>query len=87
MKSILTTRQVAKELGVRIGAVYGYIREGTLQAYKIGGYSKRRHWRIKIVDLEAFINSRGAEQNTLRRSKNASQGQVAVSAPHSEGGR
>ena len=81
MRNILTTRQVAEELGVKIGAVYSYIREGTLKAYKIGGYSKRRHWRIKRTDFEVFIN-RGAEQNTLGRSKNANQGQVAVSAPH-----
>jgi len=81
LKTILTTRQVAEELGVKIGAVYSYIREGTLKAHKIGGYSKRRHWRIKAIDLESFINGRGAEQNTLRRSKNATQEQVAVSAP------
>lgn len=87
MRTILTTRQVAEELGVKIGAVYSYIREGSLKAYKIGGYSKRRHWRIKVADLEAFINGRGAEQNTLRRSNKATQGQVAVSAPQDKGGR
>lgn len=84
MRNILTTRQVAEELGVKIGAVYSYIKEGTLRAYKIGGYSKRRHWRIKVTDLESFINGRGAEQNMLRRSKKATQGQVAVSAPQSK---
>lgn len=83
MRNILTTRQVAEELGVKIGAVYSYIREGTLKAYKIGGYSKRRHWRIKRTDFEAFIN-RGAEQNTLTQVRK-SQGQVVASAPHSKG--
>jgi len=83
LKTILTTRQVADELGVQIGAVYSYIREGTLKAHKIGGYSNRRHWRIKVKDLEAFINGGGAEQNTLKRSNKASQEQVAVSAPQS----
>lgn len=57
MRTILTTRQVAEELGVTIGAVYGYIKEGTLKAHKIGGFSKRRHWRIKVTDLEEFIGN------------------------------
>jgi len=61
LKTILTTRQVAEELGVQIGAVYGYIREGTLKAHKIGGDSSRRHWRVKRTDLEAFINNGGAK--------------------------
>jgi len=69
LRNILTTRQVAEELGVKIGAVYSYIREGTLKAHKIGGYSNRRHWRIKAKDLETFINGGGAEQDTLRQSK------------------
>lgn len=87
MRTILTTRQVAEELGVTTHTVRQYIAEGTLRAYKIGGYTKRRHWRIKVVDLDAFINGRGAEQNTLGRSKNANQEQVAVSAPQRKGGR
>ena len=58
-----------------------YIKNGTLKAHKIGGYSKRRHWRIKTTDLESFINNGGAGQNTLGRSKIVSQEQIAVSAP------
>jgi len=81
LRTILTTRQVAEELGVKIGTVYSYIREGTLRAHKIGGYSKRRHWRIKVKDLESFINGWGAEQAHGETSKKASPEQVAVSAP------
>ena len=57
---ILTTHQVAKELGVSLTTVYQYIYAGKLKAYKLGGYSKKRHWRIKESDLESFID--GSEQ-------------------------
>ena len=80
MKTILTTKQVAKEVGVTIGTIYSYIYAGTLKAHKIGGYSKRRHWRIKVTDLEAFINDGRAVQNTLRQSSIALQDKVAVTA-------
>ena len=53
---ILTTHQVAEQLGVSLTTVYSYIYEDKLKAYKMGGYSKRRHWRIKESDLELFIN-------------------------------
>lgn len=81
MRNILTTRQVAEELGVAIGAVYSYIREGTLKAHKIGGYSSRRHWRIKVRDLETFIDRGGAGQNTGKQVSNTCPEQVAVPAP------
>jgi len=87
LRTILTTRQVAEELGVSLITVYSYIREGTLKAYKLGGYSKRRHWRIKVVDLESFIIGRGAEQvsgesKLIPKSKVAMHPD-AVSAPQS----
>ena len=81
MRNILTTKQVAEELGVTVGTVYGYINNKTLKAHKIGGYTKRRHWRVKVVDLDSFINDGGAEQNTLVQVRK-NQGQVAVPAPH-----
>ena len=58
MQKLLTTRQVAKVLGVsELETVYSYIREGKLKAYKIGGSGKsKRHWRIRETDLEAFVN-------------------------------
>ena len=83
MRTVLTTKEVAEALGVSKFTIYGYIHEGTLDAHKIGGSSKKRHWRIKVSDLEKFINNGGAEQNTLGRKLNANQEQVAVSAPPS----
>jgi len=42
---------------------------------------------MKILSLEAFINGRGAKQNTLGRNLNANQEQVAALAPQSVGGK
>lgn len=81
---ILTTRQTAKELGVSLTTVYSYIYEGKLKAHKLGGYSKRRHWRIKEEDLEAFINNgqeagtrQGKQENSSCDRSPASPGQRA----------
>ncbi len=60
MSNILTTQEVAEELKVTILSVYSYIREGTLRAYKMGGHSKRRHWRVKRADLDTFITNKEA---------------------------
>ena len=57
---ILTTHQVAKELGVSLTTVYQYIYSGKLTAHKLGGTSSRRHWRIKESDLELFVDGNGA---------------------------
>lgn len=56
---ILTTHQVAEQLGVSLTTVYSYIYSGMLKAHKLGGQTSRRHWRIKESDLETFINNGG----------------------------
>lgn len=57
MEKLLTTRQVADILQVaKLDTVYRYIASGKLKARKLGGYCKKRHWRIKLEDLEAFVN-------------------------------
>lgn len=58
---LLTTKEAAEMLGIHLVTLYGYISDGRLKALKLpgSGDSKRRHWRIKESDLEAFINSNG----------------------------
>ncbi|MBA7499205.1 hypothetical protein ES704_01945 [subsurface metagenome] len=56
MNSLLTTSEVAKALGMSRDTVYGYIKRGELKASKPGGYTRKKHWRIKLKDFEAFIN-------------------------------
>lgn len=60
MNGLLTTRQASAILGVNLYTLYNYIYAGTLRAHKLGGYNKRRHWRIKEQDLEAFINGQAS---------------------------
>lgn len=68
MEKLLTTRQVAEILGItELDTIYRYIKSGLLRATKLGGYDKRRHWRIKPQDLEAFVN--GNNQQTSAGSR------------------
>lgn len=55
MNGILTVRQVALKLTLSNTTIYRYIHAGSLKAYKIGGLSAKRHWRIKTEDLDEFI--------------------------------
>ena len=52
LKSFLTVRQVAKELGLTEYRIRQLIREKQIRATKI------KQWRIKPGDLESFIKSR-----------------------------
>lgn len=52
LKSFLTVRQVAKELGLTEYRIRQLIRERQIRATKI------KQWRIKPEDLEKFIKSR-----------------------------
>ena len=58
MNSLLTASETAKVLGMSRDTVYGYIRRSELKASKPGGYTKKKHWRIKLKDLEAFVNTK-----------------------------
>ncbi len=52
LKSFLTVRQVAKELGLTEYRIRQLIREKQIRATKI------KQWRIRREDLDKFIRSR-----------------------------
>jgi excisionase family DNA binding protein len=52
-EQMLTTAQVAKRLQVTQKTVVGWIQAGKLPAYKLG-----RLWRVKLGDLDAFLEER-----------------------------
>lgn len=58
----ITTKRACEILEIKkLGTLYGYIKSGKLKAYKIGGNSRsKRHWRIKLKDLEEFITKYSA---------------------------
>ena len=57
-KNLLTPEQVAGILQVHILTIYGYIREGKLDAIRLG-----RSYRITPLDLEQFIESNRIKNN------------------------
>lgn len=83
MKVILNTRQAASRLGIHINTVYQYIHSGILKAHKIGGSTKRRHWRIYEEDLLAFVNghSIGNGTDTWRQKPTISKVARQVASP------
>jgi excisionase family DNA binding protein len=56
--NLLTPEQVAGILQVHILTIYGYIREGKLDAIRLG-----RSYRITHQDLEQFIESNRINNN------------------------
>jgi len=56
--NLLTPEQVAGILQVHILTIYGYIREGKLDAIRLG-----RSYRITPQDLEQFIESNRIKNN------------------------
>ena len=56
--NLLTPEQVAGILQVHILTIYGYIREGKLDAIRLG-----RSYRITPQDLEQFIESNRINNN------------------------
>lgn len=58
---VLTVREVALRLAVSNATVYRYIADGSLKAFKLGGHSAKRHWRIRLDDLNDFIMSNSRE--------------------------
>jgi len=56
--NLLTPEQVAGILQVHILTIYGYIREGRLDAIRLG-----RSYRITPQDLEQFIESNRINNN------------------------
>jgi excisionase family DNA binding protein len=58
--NLLTPEQVASILQLHILTIYGYIREGKLDAIRLG-----RSYRITPKDLEQFIESNRINNNKL----------------------
>jgi len=52
MHTLLTVEQAAATLQIRPKTVKGWLREGKLTGCKIG-----RQWRVREVDLDAFIQA------------------------------
>jgi excisionase family DNA binding protein len=52
MHALLTVEQAAATLQLRPKTIKGWLREGKLMGCKIG-----RQWRVREVDLEAFIQA------------------------------
>jgi len=71
----ITTKRACEILELKkLGTLYGYIKSGKLKAYKLGGNdSSKRHWRIKLGDLEEFITRHGAETYRTEASKKVGQ--------------
>jgi len=56
MQHLLSVDQVAERLGLHVRTVRGYIREGRLEAVRIG-----KQYRIAAADLDAFTGRPPAE--------------------------
>ena len=53
MEEFLSTRQIAKMLGLKTITIRRWIEKGLLQAYKLG-----KEHRIKKADLDKFLEER-----------------------------
>ncbi len=65
----ISTAEVARRLGLTTRTIYGFIDRGELPAYRMG-----RVIRVRVVDLEAFIESCRVKPGTVGR-------QVAAESP------
>lgn len=54
---LMTTVEVAKELGVELQSVYRLIEDGSLKAAKLGS-QPHSHYRISRRDLRMFLEER-----------------------------
>lgn len=63
MDKLLTTKEACEYLGIKeVGTLRRYIQEGKLKAHKLGGNgSSRRHWRIRMTDLDSFLAGQDIE--------------------------
>jgi len=58
MRELLNAREVAEILGVSYRTILNYIDDKRLPAFKAKGFRRgdTSPWRVKRVDLDAFIN-------------------------------
>jgi len=57
---LLKVEQVADELQVKRTTVRTWIRNGSLKATLLGPAGKRREYRVRRTDLDAFVSGAGA---------------------------
>lgn len=83
MNKVLSIRQVANILGLHPNTIRAYIRKALLPAHKLGGNGKsRRHWRVKVTDLDNFMQGAGSAHGRHTKKESDSSEQVAGSAPN-----
>lgn len=67
---LLTTREAKEMLNVGWGTLYEFIHSGKLKAVKLGGdtgdRTDRRRYRIRMSDIEAFLNPGVKEEPKLK---------------------
>jgi excisionase family DNA binding protein len=61
-KQLYSTEEVAEQLGLHVRTVRGYVRDGRLQAVRVG-----KQYRITREDLEAFVGAPVTDPPEVRR--------------------
>ncbi len=64
MNKILTTKQVANIIKLHPESVRRLLQLGVLRGFKMGSYTKQKHWRIKQADLETFVGGDTVQAGT-----------------------
>lgn len=60
--------EIAQELGIDVGKVLRWIRDGQLKAVNVAASLKGRpRWRISTAELDAFLRAREAPAPAARR--------------------
>lgn len=62
-------QDIAEHLGVGVYKVMGWIRRGELKAYNISNSAIKPRWRIKLSDVEAFMEGRSNRINLVPKQK------------------
>lgn len=58
MDKYLTVTEVSDNLKIPVNTVREWLRKGNLKGVRLG-----RHWRIKELDLQAFLKEQEGEPN------------------------
>ncbi len=75
-EKILTPEQVAEILQIHQYTVLKFIKQGKLQASKLG-----RVYRIKESDVEAFLDEASSKKKQVKNSEHQKQKQISTSTP------
>ncbi|NKQ57278.1 helix-turn-helix domain-containing protein [Amycolatopsis sp. K13G38] len=63
-KKLYSAEEVAERLGLHVRTVRGYLRDGRLNAVRIG-----KQYRITHEDLEAFVGAAVTDESEVRRTR------------------